>query len=484
MAITFDKTRVPVQFEETESLDSRFMKVKIFIAHTGENLNNSVFSKSTFEKMIPSLAGVPIVGYIHQNEDDETDFKGHEQEMVIEENGIRLRYKGHAYGFIPEDHNAQFEIRNGKEWITAEGVIWTKFDKAVDIFQNSNGIKSQSMEIINVDGSVDDAGRLVIDDAVFSGLCILGDDTPPAMTGSTVEVYSTENKDLKYQFSKEVEEMMTEFNKKGDGDLEKEKVEKTPEDEKFNEEVVEQDNPEETTDPEPENTGEGEEVKTEGTEDGTEFEDEENDSKDEPESDTGEKKEFETILDFKLSLQDINRKIYNALEDSLHDVVYILDTYEDEVVYEYVDFTDEGVKEGFEKVSYTKEGDSIVLGEVTELVLEFLTPQEKQAVEITRSMYEAVKAENEELKEFKYSIERKEKESKLEKFSNKLDKETVDKVREKLDSMSIEEIEKEIAYEVFKTNSMDEDSSVEVHNFGAGKSEVHSELGTLASFAH
>ena len=47
-----------------ESTDGRFQKVKVWIAHTGENLNNSYFEKETLESMVSTLPYIPIVGYI------------------------------------------------------------------------------------------------------------------------------------------------------------------------------------------------------------------------------------------------------------------------------------------------------------------------------------------------------------------------------------------------------------------------------------
>ena len=81
-------------------------------------------------------------------------------------------------------------MANGKEWLTAEGYLWTKFQKAMGIFTDSNYEKSQSMEISDIGGYIDDDGILNIESAVFTALCILGDDVRPAMSGSTIEALS------------------------------------------------------------------------------------------------------------------------------------------------------------------------------------------------------------------------------------------------------------------------------------------------------
>lgn len=495
MAITVDKTRVPVNFEESGSQDSRFMKVKIWIAHTGENLNNSIFEKETFEKMLPTLEGIPIVGYIHKNEDDEDDFKGHEQEMVIMENGIKMRYKGHAYGFIPKEHNAQFEIRGGKEWITAEGIVWTKFNRAIDIFAETNGIKSQSMEITNVDGHVDDVGRLVITDATFDGLCILGEDNPPAMTGSTVEVFTVKD-DLKKQFANQVDEMMTEFYQKGDSELEDnnndlEEVvvadEEQPEDESVKDTEVEEEfeeaGQEETATPDPEGDVEDDKDPEPAKEDGEE-ESDEKPKDEEDEKDEQEDKSF-GMLEFKLSLQEINKRLYSAIEGNLHSYIYIIETYSDEVLYEYVDYNEEGSESGFEKVKFTNDGEELVLSEPVRLYPQFLTAEEKQAVEMTRAMFEKLEDENKDLKEFKFNAEKEEKESVINRFSTRVSEDTLTKIRENMANFSIEEIEKDLAYEVFKAEGVQETAATSVTNFSnKGKDRMSSELGTLSIYAN
>lgn len=200
--------KLPTHFQKSGELekDSRFQKVKIYIAHTGENLNNSVFTKEVFEKMIPSLANIPILGCVDNNKEGETDFRGHEKTLKLNEGSLEVKFNTNAYGFIPEDNNAHFETTGGKEWLVAEGYLWTRFIDALDIFDQSNGSKGQSMEIMNAEGYTDDLGRTVFTEAEFAGLCILGDDIIPAMTGSTIStVFSHSN--VKSAF----EEMLAEF---------------------------------------------------------------------------------------------------------------------------------------------------------------------------------------------------------------------------------------------------------------------------------
>ena len=117
-----------------------------------------------------------------------------------------MSFETHAYGFVPVDNDAHFETTGGKEWLVTDGYLWTRFVDAMELFDESNGSKGQSMEISDADGYTDDRGRVVFTNATFTGLCILGDDVPPAMTGSTIStVFSKED------FKSTFEEMLAEF---------------------------------------------------------------------------------------------------------------------------------------------------------------------------------------------------------------------------------------------------------------------------------
>ena len=177
---------------DKHTMDGRFKKVKIWVAHTGENLNATAFSRESLLKLSETLPYTPIVGYVKKDENGE-DFLGHEREITIDRDGMTIEYLGVPYGFVPENPNEKIELREGKEWLTTEGYLWTKFDKTLNIFDNANGRKSQSMEIEALDGYTDDNGVYNIENSVFSALCILGEGVRPAMQGSTIEFFEADS---------------------------------------------------------------------------------------------------------------------------------------------------------------------------------------------------------------------------------------------------------------------------------------------------
>jgi len=205
-------TSVPIKFEAIEtSEDDRFLKTKIWLCSVGRNKNKSSFSKESIEKAIPSLSNIPIVGFIEIDNYNEADFKGHEQRIVIDKDGVSLSYIGRAYGLIPENNNAQFEIKEvdgvDVEFLTVEGIIWTKFEEATEIL-NRDEIKSQSMELqaSSVEGTFDKDGIFNFTSFAFEAACILGDNIIPAITGSTIEKFSMST------IQSDIKDMISEFN--------------------------------------------------------------------------------------------------------------------------------------------------------------------------------------------------------------------------------------------------------------------------------
>lgn len=190
------ETSIPILFEKTdEVVDGRFTKVKIWICSIGENLNGSYFDKPLVESMIPSLSNIPILGYISKNSLNEADFNGHEEILVIEENGVKVEYIGRAYGLIPETNDATFETKkvNGKdiEFLVCTGILWNKFQECIDIFDRDL-VKSQSLELFpdSIKGEFREDKLFHFTSATFEGACILGENVTAAMTGSVVEKFT------------------------------------------------------------------------------------------------------------------------------------------------------------------------------------------------------------------------------------------------------------------------------------------------------
>ncbi|AJC95746.1 NOC3 family protein [Staphylococcus hyicus] len=206
-------TQVLNVFEDAQ-YDIRFTKVKIWLMHLGENRNGSVFTREVVENAIPTLANTPIMGSIGLNNYGEEDFYGHESDLEITEDGeLKFINKTIPFGVIPESNNAKFEKRIGddmieREYLTVEGILWNKWEDAINLIHGKNGVTGQSMELSDNYTGYFDGELFKFDSFEFYGACLLGDDILPAMNNSTVELkYSVDTKNF-------IDEKIREFNTK------------------------------------------------------------------------------------------------------------------------------------------------------------------------------------------------------------------------------------------------------------------------------
>lgn len=214
---------IPIFFEKVanyESQDTRFTMVKIYMMHTGINENDSDFSKEVITAAIPSLQYIPIVGFIKQNSDKEDDFSNHKYIIVKDENGLRRKYIGHAYGVVKssDDNNAHFEMRTcddgvEREFLVVDGLIWNQFEDSAEIM-NRDLIKSHSMELLpeSCEGYEDENGIFHFTSFSFRAACIIGKDYEPAMINSTIEVQFTMS-DFVKSIQSELNDRYTTFSK-------------------------------------------------------------------------------------------------------------------------------------------------------------------------------------------------------------------------------------------------------------------------------
>lgn len=212
-----------------EANDTRFLKVKIWLMHTEGNLNGSYFDRSVVEAAIPTLANTPILAYVENNSDEESDFSDHRMVLIKKDGKFDIKYMGQAIGVIPQDNNAQFEKRvcdDGieREFLTVDGLVWTKFDDPIEIF-NRDSEKAQSMELHdNYEGEWGEDGLYHFTKFSFYGACALGKDVLPAMRSATIETqFSSEA--MFSDVQAKMEQFKTLFSKEGGNKLVDEKLE-------------------------------------------------------------------------------------------------------------------------------------------------------------------------------------------------------------------------------------------------------------------
>lgn len=170
-------------------------EIKVF--YLGENRNHSFIDKNTAIQMANSLPGTPIVGAYRK---DIEDFGDHGNIMHIEDGEVTFSCKTIPYGFVAPDADVWFkkfideddfgnEIE--REYLMTTGYLWT--GQYPEVMQCITEGKGQSMELDgnNLDGhwATDNNTGIeffIINDAIFSKLCILGDDVEPCFEGASV----------------------------------------------------------------------------------------------------------------------------------------------------------------------------------------------------------------------------------------------------------------------------------------------------------
>ena len=183
---------------------------EIKVLYIGENRNRSYITKEVATEMSKTLRGAPIVGYYRQ---DKEDFADHGEKVTIDDQGIKFECMTVPYGFVSPDAKVWFQkfedvddLGNTvvREYLMTTGFLWTgQFPECKGAVEgdgkphsmelDGNSLKGEWSKNIN-----EDMEFFIINDAVFSKLCILGEDVEPCFEGSSItapKVSSTFNLD-------------------------------------------------------------------------------------------------------------------------------------------------------------------------------------------------------------------------------------------------------------------------------------------------
>lgn len=177
-----------------DAINPGISKCEIKVMYLGKNRNGSFIDKNTAIQMANSLPATPIVAAYNENKED---FGGHGEVLHIEDGEVKFSCKTVPYGFVAPDAEVWFQKFDDtnefgetttREYMMTTGYLWTgqypELDKCI------NQGQGQSMEIDDVDGHwTTDSNNIeffIINDAIFTKLCILGDDVEPCFEGASV----------------------------------------------------------------------------------------------------------------------------------------------------------------------------------------------------------------------------------------------------------------------------------------------------------
>lgn len=166
--------------------------IKVCYVSDEPNRNRSVITKDVARELAYSLRGAPIVG----NYSDFTeDFEEHNRVISIKGGKIEVREDTRPYGFVDLNAKCWFQEFDDEgvvhEYLMTEGWIWTgQYPEAQRVIDEGN---NQSMELdenfIDAFWTKDNNGKpqfFIINEAIISKLCILGEDYEPCFEGAQI----------------------------------------------------------------------------------------------------------------------------------------------------------------------------------------------------------------------------------------------------------------------------------------------------------
>ena len=172
-------------------------RCEIKVLYLGENRNHSYITKEVASDMAKTLRGAPIVGYYKE---DKEDFGDHGERVIFDDEGVKFECLTKPYGFVDPNSEVWFQKfedtddfgnTTTREYLMATGFLWTEqYEECKSVLEKG---KNQSMELDEktLDGHWSTNSKtgmdfFIINDAIFSKLCILGDDVEPCFEGARV----------------------------------------------------------------------------------------------------------------------------------------------------------------------------------------------------------------------------------------------------------------------------------------------------------
>lgn len=211
------KLETPCEFINVTPVNPLISKCQIKVCYVGDkpNRNRSIISKETAREMANSLPGSPIVGFYNESNGD---FEEHNRIIDISNGKFEMKDTTKPYGFVDLGAKVWFQKFlddgvNEHEYLMTEGYLWTgQYPECKRIVEHGN---NQSMELDEgtLDGTwtKDNNGKpqfFIINEAIISKLCILGEECEPCFEGSSITKFSLSFDD---SFKNELYSMMNEL---------------------------------------------------------------------------------------------------------------------------------------------------------------------------------------------------------------------------------------------------------------------------------
>ena len=185
----------PCEFINITPLNPLISKCQIKVCYVSDepNRNKSIITKEVAKEMANSLPGSPIVGFYNENNED---FEEHNRVIDISNGKFEIKDTTRPYGFVDLNAKCWFAtyLDDGqveREYLMTEGYLWTgQYPECKRIIEHGN---NQSMELdpntLQATWTKNKNGNpqfFIINEAVVSKLCILGEDCEPCFEGAAI----------------------------------------------------------------------------------------------------------------------------------------------------------------------------------------------------------------------------------------------------------------------------------------------------------
>lgn len=170
---------------------------EIKVLYLGENRNQSYITKEVATEMAKTLRGAPIVGYYRE---DKEDFRDHGEKIIFDDEGVKFECLTKPYGFVAPDAKVWFQKFEDtddfgntvtREYLMTTGYLWTGQYEEAKLAIDEGRPQSMELDSETLDGHWSTNNKtgmdfFIINDAIFSKLCILGEDVEPCFEGANV----------------------------------------------------------------------------------------------------------------------------------------------------------------------------------------------------------------------------------------------------------------------------------------------------------
>ena len=219
--VSINMENMPIEILDFTPVNPLLSKCQIKVCYVGQdaNRNRSIITKDVAKELAVSIPGCPIVGHFNE---EIGDFEEHNKIIEISNGKLKVSDNTRPYGFVSMDAKVWFQWFEDDgvphEYLCTEGYIWTgQYPESERVITKGN---NQSMELdentLDAFWTKDNKGKpqfFIINEAIMSKLCILGEDVEPCFEGASIApvqfAFEDNFKEKMFSFMEKMQEILS-----------------------------------------------------------------------------------------------------------------------------------------------------------------------------------------------------------------------------------------------------------------------------------